>query len=297
MARVERGDASRQETFRWGLHARWEQLYDAIRDNQLLTFAGSMSFGVVFSTIPLCLFVLAVLGFLRLQEVWARDLSPEVRAGVSPSAYRVIDEAVRHVLGSGQLAWLTVGGVLTLGLASGAMRATMDALDSIYCARRRRPLVEKVRRSLWLAAVVSLLFVLAAAIVRIGPVLIDQRGQGPVVAVVSFVVRWGVGAALLEAAAFLIVRYGPSTPQPVGWVSFGSGLAVGGWVLMSIGFGLYITYVASYGSLYGSLASVIVLFSYDYLSCVVFLLGVQVDALVRGEARGDPTGQQARDSD
>jgi uncharacterized BrkB/YihY/UPF0761 family membrane protein len=54
-----------------------------------------------------------------------------------------------------------------------------------------------------------------------------------------------------------------------------------------VAFGAYLTGVASYASIYGSLAVLTVLFSYVYLSTAAFLFGAQVDALVRKEAQED----------
>ena len=46
-------------------------------------------------------------------------------------------------------------------------------------------------------------------------------------------------------------------------------------------FGLYVTQVADYNSIFGSLATVFVLLSYLYVSSVAFLIGAEVDAIVR----------------
>jgi len=82
----------------------------------------------------------------------------------------------------------------------------------------------------------------------------------------------------------LVVRFGAATRQPVPWVSFGTGLVLVCWVLTSIGFGLYATYVASYTSVFGHLASVFVLLLYLWLSANAFLVGIQLDACVRQRA-------------
>jgi uncharacterized BrkB/YihY/UPF0761 family membrane protein len=52
-------------------------------------------------------------------------------------------------------------------------------------------------------------------------------------------------------------------------------------VLTSIAFGLYATYVASYTSVFGHLASIFVLLLYLWLSGDAFLAGIQLDACVR----------------
>ena len=56
------------------------------------------------------------------------------------------------------------------------------------------------------------------------------------------------------------------------------------WVVTSIAFGLYATYVASYTSVFGHLASIFVLLLYIWLSANSFLVGIQVDAEVRERA-------------
>jgi membrane protein len=70
----------------------------------------------------------------------------------------------------------------------------------------------------------------------------------------------------------------------VPWVSFGTGLVLVAWVLTSIGFGLYVTYIASYESVFGHLATFFVLLVYVWLLANAFLVGIQVDASVRERA-------------
>ena len=50
------------------------------------------------------------------------------------------------------------------------------------------------------------------------------------------------------------------------------------WVGTSLVFGLYVTEIADYGSIFGSLATVFVLLTYLYLSAASFLIGAEVDA-------------------
>jgi membrane protein len=98
---------------------------------------------------------------------------------------------------------------------------------------------------------------------------------------VGFVLRWGLALALLFTAVWLLLRFAPAHPGPHGWISFGSALCVIAWVGTSLVFGLYVTQVADYNSIFGSLATVFVLFSYLYVSSVSFLIGAEVDAIVR----------------
>jgi uncharacterized BrkB/YihY/UPF0761 family membrane protein len=56
--------------------------------------------------------------------------------------------------------------------------------------------------------------------------------------------------------------------------------------VMSLGFGIYLSEVASYDSIFANLASVFVLITYLYLSTMIFYAGVQLDAVVRRQVGG-----------
>lgn len=250
--------------------------------NGLPNLASAMAFQVVLALVPFLLFLLALLGFLHLEEVWGQDVRPEVKSNVSDAAFRVIDDTVDQVLARKQFWWLTIGLGVTLWELSSATRVTMTALDRVYGYYRRRSLLELLPRSLALGATMGLCAVVAIAIVRFGPLLTGDVGG--VLSVLSFLVRWGLAAVALGVGVALLVHYGSATRQTVPWVSFGTGLVLLAWVLTSIGFGVYVTYIASYGSVFGHLATVFVLLVYVWLLANAFLVGVQLDACVRERA-------------
>ena len=263
----------------WGLT---KDVVRSFQDNGLPNFASAMAFRVVLALVPLLLFLLALLGFLDLEEAWKSDVAPEIKKNASDVAYKLVDDTVNQVLSQKKVWWLTVGLALTLWELSAATRVTMVAMDRLYGYHRRRGLIELLPRSLALGAAMGVCVVGAIAIVRFGPLLTGELDG--VLAVLYFVVRWLLAAAVLGLGVWLTVRFGPATPQPVPWVSFGTALVLVSWVLTSIGFGLYATYVASYTSVFGHLASVFVLLVYLWLSANAFLVGIQLDACVREPA-------------
>jgi membrane protein len=124
--------------------------WDVVRSfqrNSLANFASAMSFQVVLAIAPFLLFLLALIGFLDLEEIWRQDVAPDVRKEVSGSAFRLIEDTVDQVLNQKQVWWLTAGLALTLWELSAATRVTMTALDRVYGFHRRRNLVELLSRS------------------------------------------------------------------------------------------------------------------------------------------------------
>ena len=267
---------------RSGRRALVRELVDAFDRNDLLLFASAMSFQVLTAVVPVLLFVLGLLGLLELTEVWRSDVRPSIAESVSPAAMKVIDDTVTRVLGSKQVFWITAGAALAVWQVSGGVRAAMDVLNRVHGVQEDRPWRARHVRSLWLAAVLIALIIAAAAVVNLTPLLYGD--PGPALGVLLLLARWAAAAALLALAVGLLVHRGPDFEQPLSWVSVGTLLVIGAWVVMSAAFLAYLTHVASYGSLFGNLATVVVLMAYVYASTITFLVGIQVDALLRDRA-------------
>src|SRR5918996_3608262 len=85
------------------------EIVDAFRRNGLINFAASISFLIVLSLVPLLLFLLALLGFLQLDEIWRDEVAPQVRGSLSDAAYRLLDDTATRVVTEKQGWWLTGG--------------------------------------------------------------------------------------------------------------------------------------------------------------------------------------------
>jgi membrane protein len=250
---------------------------DAFVENDLLTYASAISFQIFSSLVPFLLFGVGLLGFLSLDSVWARELAPQLESSVSPAAFEFTDETVRQVLTERQAFWVTAGLLIALWEVSGAVRAVMGALNRTYGIETARSWWRRMGVSTALALAVGACWLAAIAVVLLGPLVFgDVSGA---LAALLFLGRWAVAGALLLLAVAVLLHYAPERRRPLDWVTFGAVLIMAGWLAMSLGFGVYLRHIADYNSVFGGLATVVVLIAYLYGSAVVFLGGVQVDAL------------------
>jgi membrane protein len=264
-------------------------LLDGFKQHDLLTYASAISFQILTAIIPFLLFVLGVAGLLHLDYVWRDHLEPQIRANVSSAVFTVIESAVNNVFASRRVLWATAGGGLALWQVSGAVRAVMGALARIYGASAERSFVRRYSISFVLSIEVGACFTLAGLCVLLAP-FFSVGHPGAVWDVFAFLVRWALVVALLLLVVGLLVRHGPATPQTLPWVSLGATIVITSWTLVSLVFFLYLTELASYESVFGSLAAVIVAMAYLYVSTTVFLFGAQLDAIIRAQTTGTLSG-------
>jgi membrane protein len=264
-------------------------LLDGFEQNDLLTYSSAISFQILTAIVPFLLFVLAVAGLLHLDDVWRLHLEPQIQAHVSQAVFTVIANAAQTVLGARRVLWATIGGALALWQVSGAVRAVMGALGRIYGSTVQRPLRRRYSISFLLSIETGACFVLAAGCGLLAP-FVSISHPGALWIVIAFLVRWGLVASLLLLVVGLLVRHAPATEQTLPWVSLGAVLVITSWGVVSGAFFLYLTEIASYDSVFGSLAAVIVAMGYLYISTTAFLFGAQLDAIIRSQATGELSG-------
>jgi membrane protein len=100
--------------------------------------------------------------------------------------------------------------------------------------------------------------------------------------------------ALMLFAVGVMYYFSPNVEQDWRWVTPGSLFAVMMWLVVSLGFKLYVENFGNYNAAYGSIAGVIVLMLWFYLSGIVLLLGGEINAEIekaaseKAKARSEP---------
>ena len=245
---------------------------------ELFTHACAIAFCVLFALVPFALFLVALLGFLDLTELWTREVGPKVAATVSESVFGVLDETVRQIQATQQVYWLTGGLAVAVWELSNAVFAVGEALNRIYRLTETRSLWHRLGQSMGLGTVVGVCLLGTLAVTQVAPGLAERAlGLGTFISVLGFIAQWGVAVAAMVFVVGLLIRYAPAEPVAWHWVRTGTILTVTAWILTSLAFGAYISGVVNYGSLFAGLALPFVLLLYLYLAALSLLLGVWFD--------------------
>ena len=171
------------------------------------------------------------------------------------------------------------------GLPAVYLRPSTGAVNRAWHIPRERPFYVAKPRQLVLAIAVATLFLLSALTTLAIEVLADPsrdlgipgqnffRGMG-----VGEPALWVVPWAASFSIFILLYRFAPDCKTYWRYVWTGAVVAA---VLFEIGKGLFVWYlenVARYTQVYGSVASVIVLLTWIYLSSMILILGAEVSS-------------------
>ena len=156
----------------------------------------------------------------------------------------------------------------------------MGGLDAIYEQEEERSAKHRFALSIALGIAIGVCVIGAFLLVTAA----RGWGGGGVLGVLLSVVRWVAAVVLLALAVALLVHFGPTHRRAESWVGLGTVFVVVAWVVMSLVFALFVRYVANFKTAPGQLTVFLVLTTYVYCSAIVFLMGVQVDELLRERA-------------
>jgi membrane protein len=194
----------------------------------------------------------------------------------------------------GSLAMTIVGGALALWTTTGAMTALMRALNRAYDRGETRGFVRQRLVALVMMACVALAFALVFGLLVLGPAVTGwlEGLAGDWVRWVWWIAQWPVLLVGLLVSFATVLFLGPDVHHPR-WrfVSPGAVLAIVLWLVASGAFAFYVSQFGSYNKAWGSLAAVIVMLTWLWVSALALLFGAEVNAEAersRELRRGEP---------
>ncbi len=201
-------------------------------------------------------------------------------------------QLTRLVSGSGGALGIgaIVGIVVALWSAAAGVKALMTALDIAYDEREERSFVRFNGLALLLTLGTVVTVIVALALIVVLPAVLGNLGLGGVAQTAVSWVRWLLLAAGMIAALGILYRVAPDRDQPEWrWVSWGSVGATALWIIASVLFSWYVSNFGSYNQTYGSLAAVVILMLWFWISAYVILLGAELNAEMEHQTRRDTT--------
>jgi membrane protein len=260
--------------------------------DHLTLIAGGIAYTWFLALFPGIIAAVLIWGLVADPAQIEQQLS-DIAGALPPNAEPLITEqlsaATSQPSGGAGIA-VAISIALALWSASAGMAGLIEAINIAYDENEERNFFVKRGLALALTAGFLLFLLIAVGLVAVFPVVLDQFGGGVVVQVAAQVVRWVVLVLVAVVALALLYRLAPDRDAPqMKWLSLGAVVATVLWVLASIGFSLYVSNFSSYGDTYGSLAGVVVLLLWFWITALVVLLGAEINAEMEAQTAHDTT--------
>jgi membrane protein len=253
-------------------------------DDNATTWAAALAYSTFLALPALLLLSLGLFSLLAGPQ--AVDTVMSKVATVAPEeTVTLLEDSLTRVTEnqSGGIVMIVIGGVIALWTATGAMTTLMTALNQMYERDETRGFVKKRLTALAMLALAMVAFGLSFGLLVLGPQLSDWVGSAvgleSVVSWVWWIAQWPILLVGLLAAFAGILHLGPNVDHPrFSFITPGSVVAVVIWLAASGLFAVYVSMFGSYNKTWGTLAAVIIMLTWLWLSGLALLFGAEVNA-------------------
>jgi membrane protein len=238
-----------------------------------------------FLAIPAVLLVAVGLFSLFASGDAITTLIDKLGAVIPSQATQLLDESLRRMNENknGSLAMAIVGFVLAMWTTTGAMTAFMRSVNRAYDREETRGFVKQRLVAVQMVGGLALAVLLVFGLLVLGPAISNWIGSAldieGVIGWAWWIAQWPILIGALLAVFATVLYLGPNVDHPR-WrfVTPGSIFAVTVWLIASGLFAVYTSMFSSYNKAWGSLAAVIVMLTWLWLSGLALLLGAEINA-------------------
>jgi membrane protein len=265
-------------------------LWNKTVQNDFAGLAAEMAYNWMMALIPILIFLFSLFGMFGTKTDLFGQLMSNLRHVAPPDAYRIMLGTITELTAdsSGGLALVALLGALWTS-SNGAM-VVEKALNRAYqCKDETRNFLVQRITALVIVAGMGIILLLCSNLIMFGGSIIDAvehyfRPGGWMIRLLD-VLRWVLPMASLVVVSMFIYAIAPNIRPHRSWFSAwlrswpGALVFVILWVAISSLFSIYVSNMANYNRVYGSMGAIIVLMFWLYLTSYALLIGGQINAL------------------
>jgi membrane protein len=255
------------------------------QEDNLTDWAATLTYYGLLALFPAMIVLVSIVGLVGDPESTTNTLTDIVTKLGPDSAADTFSGPITQVTESRSAAGfaLIASTLVALWSASGYLGAFVRASNVIYETREGRPFWKlRPLQLLMTLVVVLLLAVMALGLVLTGPIVSDVAG--PIGVSDTAVSIWNYAKWVLIALLFLLmialIYYASPNVKQRGfkWITLGGIVALVVWLVASAGFAVYVSQFGSYNKVYGSLAGVVVILIWMWITNLAILFGHELNA-------------------
>lgn len=278
----------------------WRQIVSRIwrasNDDEIYDRAAELAYYFLFSLFPALIFLSAMFGLFATTRTQSNVvLMLYLSKVIPPGAFGIVANAFTTTARNANGGKVLFGAITALWAATYGMSSAQTILNSVFQVKETRPYWKVKMIALALTLAIFVLVFCSMMLLLLGDYLIklfihDQFVNHSIV--IAWKVIQVIASLFFMSLVFsLTYHWGPNRKgNKWRWVSPGSIVGICGWLVVSIGFRIYLHFFNSYAILYGSVGTVIILLTWFYVSGLMLLLGAEINAVIERGHEGPLPG-------
>jgi membrane protein len=286
-------NAQSPKEFHW---VDWKGIFQRVKaemaEDEISIVAAGVAFYFFFSIFPILIAVVSIYGIIASPAEMEKHMEA-VFTMLPPEGAQIIKDQLKGIVSksTGTLGWSTALSILvSLWSASKASSALIAGFNIAYDERDGRGFIKANLMALAFTLGAALYFIAMVVSIAVLPVVFKFIGLDSLWKGIAEAVRWIFVLVASMTAMALANRYAPSRRSPKWkWVSVGSIVGTLLWLVFSFAFSYYVVNFGNYNETYGSIAGIIVLMFWLYITAYVLLLSAEINSEVEHQTRADST--------
>ncbi len=254
--------------------------------------AAQIAFYAMLGLFPFMIFLLSFISTFPLGEKLQPLLLTALEDQMPVEAAHYVTNIVMELIPQSNQGLLSFGLLAGLWGASMAIGALITTINRAYNIRPRRNIVTQKFLAIGLTLGLSGVWLLAMTIILVGPQITQLvlEWMGIVSETNTFWTSLRLPMAfLLNLIALSVLYYvAPEAKQRFRWILPGAFTSTLLWLLASSAFRVFLRNFGHYNKTYGSLATVVILMIWLWISGLLFLLGAEINSLMKRMEEDDP---------
>ena len=260
-----------------------KRVINQISANHIPIVSAGVAFFMFLSLFPALAALLSVYGLVADPQQVQQQMS-QLTAILPEQAHQFISSTLQSVAGKSgsSLGWgFALSLLLSLWSANKSTKAIFEGVNIAYDEQDNRNFFKKNGITLLFTFAGIFIAILAMAVIIAFSAFVDKLSLG-LPEVVQNVIAWGRWLVLGLFIAFsfaLIYKIAPERKNPkFRWVSWGAVIATALWLIVSLAFSFYVSNFGSFDKTYGSVAAIIILMLWFFLTSFIILIGAEINA-------------------
>lgn len=252
-----------------------------VKNDDIFALASQLAYYLVLSFFPFLIFLSTILGFTRVDSSIVVE---GLRSILPNNVFQLSESIVLEVLNSQNTGLMGLSILLMIWTSSSAFRAIIKIINKAYDLHGEISFVRRTIIAYISTFILGLTILIGLIMFVFGGViakhLISMMPFKEIILLIWNLLRGGI---LLIIVVFIfagIYRYVPSKRLRWREVIPGAFISSVMWLIVSLLFSFYINNFNNYSNFYGSLSAVFILMIWLFMTSIIFLLGVEINAVL-----------------